>query len=70
VGCADNVPFIWKNGVMLDLVQEVNSKGAKLPQGVVVECPIAINDAGSILTSYRTSATSTGRTWVRINAKP
>lgn len=70
VGCVDNVPFIWKNGVMLDLVQEVNSKGAKLPQGVVIECPIAINDAGSILTSYRTSATSTGRTWVRINAKP
>jgi len=70
VGCADNVPFIWKNGVMLDLVQEVNSKGAKLPKGVVVECPIAINDSGSILTSYRSSASSTSRTWVRINAKP
>lgn len=70
VGCADNVPFIWKNGVMLDLVKEVKSKGAKLPSGVVVDCPVAINDAGSILTSYRSSATSTNRTWVRINAKP
>jgi hypothetical protein len=70
VGCIDNVPFIWKNGVLLDLVKEVNSKGAKLPSGVVVECPIAINDSGSILTSYRARQSSTTRTWVRINAKP
>lgn len=70
VGCVDNVPFIWKNGVLLDLVKEVNSKGAKLPSGVVVECPIAINDSGSILTSYRARQSSTTRTWVRINAKP
>lgn len=70
VGCIDNVAFIWKNGVLLDLVKEVNSKGAKLPSGVVVECPIAINDSGSILTSYRARASSTTRPWVRINAKP
>jgi len=70
VGCIDKVPFIWKNGVLLDLVKEVNSKGAKLSTSVVVECPIAINDSGSILTSYRASQSSTSRTWVRINAKP
>jgi len=70
VGCIDNVPFIWKNGVLLDLVKEVNSKGAKLSTSVVVECPIAINDSGSILTSYLASQSSTARTWIRINAKP
>jgi hypothetical protein len=36
----------------------------------VAECPVAINDSGSILTSYRASQSSTTRTWVRINAKP
>jgi hypothetical protein len=70
VGCVDGSPFIWKNGVLMDLVKEVNSKGAKLPSGVVVECPIAINDSGSILTSYRARTSSTTRTWVRINARP
>jgi hypothetical protein len=70
VGCVDGAPFIWKNGVMLDLVKEINSKGAKLPAGSVAECPVAINDSGSILTSYRASQSSTTRTWVRINAKP
>lgn len=70
VGCVDGVPFIWKNGVTLDLVKEVNSKGAKLPSSVVHECPVAINDVGTILTSYRASQNSTTRTWVRLNAKP
>lgn len=70
VGCVDGVPFIWKNGVTLDLVKEVNSKGAKLPSSVVHECPVAINDVGTILTSYRAGQNSTTRTWVRLNAKP
>jgi hypothetical protein len=70
VGCIDNVPFIWKNGVVLDLVKEVNSKGAKLPTNVVIECPVAINDSGSILISHRPSEFDFKRTWVRINAKP
>jgi hypothetical protein len=70
VGCVDGAPFIWKNGVMLDLVKEVSNKGAKLPAGSVAECPVAINDSGSILTSYRASPSSSTLTWVRINAKP
>lgn len=70
VGCADDVPFIWKNGVMLDLVKEVSSKGAKFPKGVLVECPMAINDSGSILISHRPGPYDFKSTWVRINAKP
>ena len=70
VGCIDNVPFIWKNGVLLDLVKEVNSKGAKLPTNVIIECPVAINDSGSILISHRPSEFDFKSTLVRINAKP
>jgi len=70
VGCVDGVPFIWKNGVLLDLLTEITSKGIKLPAGALLDCPAAINDSGSILTSYQTNRNSTLRTWVRINAKP
>ena len=76
VGCADDVSFIWKNGVMLDLLKEVTSKGVKLPAGAIIECPVAINDAGSIVTAMRYPAGSQvpyptyNRDWIRLNATP
>jgi len=79
VGCAlradgpqtvDARPFLWKNGVMLDLAQELAAKGVNLPAGSRWGCPLAINNAGSILTYYFTKALPQTATWVRINAKP
>lgn len=76
VGCADGVSFIWKNGVMLDLLKEVTSKGVKLPAGAVIDCPVAINDAGSIVASMTYLVSSSGsffnykQEWIRLNAVP
>jgi len=69
VGCASGRAFLWKNGVMLDLLTEVNSKGAKLPTSTLLNCPVAINDTGSILLSYQT-VPGAPKTWIRLNAKP
>jgi probable HAF family extracellular repeat protein len=76
VGCADGASFIWKNGVMLDLAKEVTGKGVKLPVGAVIDCPLAINDAGSILTLMRYPVASSGPyptydlVRIRLNASP
>jgi uncharacterized membrane protein len=80
VGCAlraaadqrsvDARPFIWKNGVLLDLAQELAIKGASLPAGTRWGCPLAINNGGSILSYYFTQTLNPTITWVRINAKP
>lgn len=76
VGCADGVSFIWKNGVMLDLLKEVTSKGVKLPAGSIIDCPVTINDGGSIVTSVLYLASTSGpyatykREWIRLNATP
>lgn len=79
VGCAlrafdlrtvDARPFLWKNGVMLDLVQELKAKGVSLPAGTKLGCPTAINNSGSILTYTYTNQTPSVITWVRLNAKP
>lgn len=61
--------FIWKNGVMTDLAAELAAKGVTLPSGVVLGCPVAINDSGSILAFYQKTADRTV-TWFRLNAKP
>ena len=76
VGCADGVSFIWKNGVMLDLLKEVTSKGAKLPAGATIDCPVAINDAGSMVSLMTYPVASSGPyptfnvAWIRLNATP
>lgn len=67
----DARPFIWKNGVLLDLTQEWASKGVSLPAGTRWGCPLAINNSGSVVTYHYTSALPyTAITWARINAKP
>lgn len=79
VGCAlrafdprtvDARPFLWKNGVMLDLVQELKAKGVSLPAGTKLGCPTAINNSGSILAYTYTNQTPSVINWVRLNAKP
>jgi len=80
VGCAlrpaadqrsvDARPFIWKNGVLLDLAQELAAKGVSLPAGTRWGCPLAINNSGSILSYYFTPTLNPTISWVRINAKP
>lgn len=80
VGCAlraaadqrsvDARPFLWKNGVLLDLAQALSAKGVSLPAGARWGCPLAINNSGSILTYYHTQVLPVTVTWVRINAKP
>jgi probable HAF family extracellular repeat protein len=63
-------PFIWKNGVMLDLAKELAAKGVSLPAGTRWGCPLAINNSGSIVTYYYTPTLNPTVTWVRLNAKP
>jgi hypothetical protein len=80
VGCAlrasgpqtvDARPFLWKNGVLLDLTQEWASKGVSLPAGTRWGCPLAINNSGSVLLySYSSTSPYTTITWARINAQP
>lgn len=64
-----HTPFIWKNGVMLDLAQELAAQGVTLPTGMALGCPLAINASGSILSYYRSPSDATTLTWVRINAR-
>lgn len=66
----DARPFIWKNGVLLDLTQEWASKGVSLPAGTRWGCPLAINNSGSVLIYHYTSTLPTTFTWARVNAKP
>ncbi|RZI85607.1 MAG: hypothetical protein EOP38_04350 [Rubrivivax sp.] len=66
----DAKPFIWRNGVMSDLTQEITAKGVKLPAGSRLGCPLAINNSGSILSYTYTSTAPRTITWVRLNAKP
>jgi uncharacterized membrane protein len=66
----DARPFIWKNGVLLDLTQEWASKGVSLPAGTRWGCPLAINNSGSVLIYHYTSTLPTAFTWARVNAKP
>ena len=67
----DARPFIWKNGVLLDLAQEWASKGVSLPAGTRWGCPLSINNSGSIVIyHYATTSPYTTITWARINAKP
>lgn len=61
---------IWKNGVEIDLTELAVSKGAKLPAGVVLAEALRINDAGSVLVSYRTTADPYGYYFGRLNATP
>ena len=63
-------PFIWKNGVMKDLAQEITSKGGKLPGGVVLGCPLAINNKGSLLTAHWNTQDLSSIKWIRVNARP
>jgi hypothetical protein len=57
---------------MLDMATELTAKGAKLPAGAVLGCPIAINDSGSILMAYSAPTSTGGMTYgfARFNAKP
>lgn len=66
----DARPFLWKNGALLDLTQELKAKGVSLPAGTKLGCPTAINNSGSILTYTYTNQMPSVITWVRINAKP
>lgn len=67
----DARPFIWKNGVLLDLTQEWASKGVSLPAGTRWGCPLAINNSGSVVIyHYNSTSPYTTITWARINAKP
>ena len=66
----DARPFIWKNGVLLDLTQEWASKGVSLPAGSRWGCPLAINNSGSVLIYHYTSTLPNAFTWARVNAKP
>ncbi|MBA4109665.1 MAG: hypothetical protein C0487_08745 [Leptothrix sp. (in: Bacteria)] len=67
----DARPFIWKNGVLLDLTQEWASKGVSLPAGARWGCPLAINNSGSVVIyHYNSTSPYTTITWARINAKP
>ncbi len=67
---ADNSAFLWRQGVLQDLTQELASKGVKLPSGTRLGCPVAINDQGTILAyTYRTLWPDSV-TWVRFNARP
>lgn len=63
-------PFIWQNGVMQNLQTVVSSRGVQLPSGMKLGCPMAINNAGSILAHYYAANAPDKRTWVRLNAKP
>jgi hypothetical protein len=52
------------------------SKGVKLPAGTIIDCPVAINDGGSIATSVLYPVDLSGpyptyrREWIRLNAVP
>lgn len=68
-------PFLWKNGVQIDLAQELASKGVKPPAGYTWGCPTAINNAGSMVMFYWKPSSDPLKpnntvVWVRINAKP
>lgn len=67
---ADGRPFLWKNGVMLDLQQELAAKGVNIPAGTRLGCPLAINNSGSVLTYTYKSPLDRQVTWVRLNARP
>ena len=64
------LPFIWKNGLKMDLTQELANKGVTPPVGMVWACPLAINNSGAILTHYWDGTGKTPSTWVRLNPKP
>lgn len=78
-GCESNStttwPFLWKNGVQMDLAQHLASKGIKPPTGYSWGCPTAINNAGSMIMYYwkpsgDTTQPNSTVVWVRLNAKP
>jgi hypothetical protein len=59
---------IWQNGVLSDLTDHVNARGANLPAGAVVEGVLAMNDKGSMLVFLR--STTPQHTLLRLIAKP
>jgi len=68
-------PFLWKNGTQIDLAQELSSKGINPPAGYTWGCPVAINNAGSMIMYYWKPLAdplqvNSSVVWVRINAKP
>ena len=69
-GRSDNQPFIWRQGVLENLSTWLQARGIRLASGTALGCPVAINDAGSILAyTYRVASPDT-ITWVRLNARP
>ncbi|MFT3858587.1 MAG: hypothetical protein QM742_14170 [Aquabacterium sp.] len=67
---ADLTAFIWRDGKLLQLENDMATKGLRLPTGTRLGCPFAINNQGSILAFYYKLSAPDTITWVRINAKP
>jgi hypothetical protein len=72
---AQTFPFLVKNNVKIDLAKELAAKGIKPPTGYSWGCPIALNNAGSMVMYYWKPLSdpllvNTSVVWVRINAKP
>jgi hypothetical protein len=72
VGCG-LFPFVWRDGVMVNLNQVLAASGVKTPNGNPLSCVSAINDQGVILANYVLSTPSkrvSGYGWLRLSPLP
>jgi hypothetical protein len=72
---AQTFPFLVKNNVKIDLAKDLAAKGIKPPAGYSWGCPMALNNAGSMIMYYWKPLSdpllaNPSVVWVRLNAKP
>lgn len=66
-------PFVWRDGVMINLNQVLAAQGLRTPNGNPLSCVTAINDQGVILANYPLSTpqkAQAGYGWVRMAPLP